>query len=112
MALTPQQEQQVIQILNRYSAVLDMADASTEILAALGYGDTRVIDLPNASPLNANDVFYVAQTDTDVKATMQQFAQFAFDTFIAPALAAALAQQQANIDAALQTNQRYFIGQA
>lgn len=112
MALTPQQEQQVIEILNRYSAVLDIADASTDILAALGYGDTRVIDLPGANPLASNDVFYVAQTNTDVKATIQQFAQFAFDNFIAPALAAALAQQQANIDAALQTNQRYFIGQA
>lgn len=112
MALTPQQEQQVKDLLAFYSPILDLSAKSVEIDAALGYGDVRVVDLPLASPLTANDVLYLAQVGIDVKATIQQVGQFAFDTFIAPALAVALAQQQQNINSALQIDQRYFIGQS
>lgn len=112
MALTAEEEQKLKDILAFYSPILDLGAKSTEIDAALGYGDVRVVDLPTASPLTANDVMYLAQIGVDVKATVQQFGQFAFDTFIAPALAAALAQQQQNINSALQIDQRYFIGQA
>ena len=101
MALTPTQEAQIIDILGFYSETLDLGAAATSILAALGYGDVRVIDLPTASPLNGTETFYVAQASADVKATIQQFAQYTFDTLIDPVLDAALAALQAQVDAML-----------
>ena len=101
MALTSVEEGQIRDILVRYSETLDIAAASTDILAALGYGDVRVVDLPNATALNGTETFYVAQLSDDVKATIQQFSQFAYDNFIDPALDAALIALQAQVDAAL-----------
>lgn len=101
MALTTTEENQIRDILVYYSETLDLAGASTAILAALGYGDVRVIDLPTASPLNGTETFYVAQLSADVKATIQQFAQYTYDTFIDPVLDAALADLQAQVDAML-----------
>lgn len=83
MALTPVEEGQVRDILTYYSGLLDLGADSAAIEAALGYGDVRVIDLPDASELNAADVMYIAQTGSDVKATAQQFGQFVFDNFVA-----------------------------
>lgn len=101
MSLTPTQEAQIIDILGFYSETLDLGAAATQILAALGYGDVRVIDLPTAAPLNGTETFYVAQTAADVKATIQQFAQYTFDTFIDPVLDAALQDLQDQLDAFL-----------
>ena len=112
MALTIQQEDQLKEFLGKFTETMDLASSSPDILAALGYGDTRVIDLPSANPLTSGDSFYVVQANTDVQATMQQFAQFAYDTFVAPALAAALAGPQTEINNALDPTQTYCIGQA
>ena len=122
MALTPVQEGQIIDILQYYSETLDLGQAATDILAALGFGDVRVIDLPTASPLNATDVFYVAQLGADVKATIDQFAQFVNTNYLVPAFAALAATLQAQIDAAIAAMQatvnqsinepkNYFYGQ-
>lgn len=105
MALTPQQEQQLTQLLTLYTPLLELAGQATEIEVALGYGDVRVIDLPLASPLFTDDVMYLAQQGADVKASVQQFAQFTFDSFIDDALANALASYQAQVNAAIASMQ-------
>lgn len=112
MALTAQQEQQLIEILGYKSQLLDLGSDATEIEAALGYGDVRVIDLPTANPLATSDVMYIAQSGVDVKATVQQFSKFVYDTYVAPALASALAAQQTEINNALDPANSYFIGQS
>lgn len=103
MALTAQQEQQVIEILAVYSQTLDLAAASTDILMALGYDDVRVVDLPNAVALQAADVFYLAQNSNDVKGSIQQLSNFV--------VAQVLPILQGQIAAGLADNKFYFFGQ-
>lgn len=103
MALTPQQEQQIANLLSNYSGIQDLADSSTQILAALGYDDVRVIDLPSALALQANDMFYLAQNSQDVKATIQQLSNFV--------VAEILPSLQSQIQSGLADNKFYFFGQ-
>lgn len=103
MALTPTEEGQIRDILAEYSEVLDLAAASTAILAALGYSDVRVIDLPSALTLQAADMFYLAQSGADTKATIQQLSDFV--------VAEILPFLQAQIAAGLADNKFYFFGQ-
>jgi len=76
MALTPTEEGQIRDILVNFDGVLDISQASSAILAALGYGDVMVTALPDASTLTADDVLYVAQSGADVKAKIQQIAEY------------------------------------
>lgn len=103
MALTPTEEGQIRDILATYSETLDLAAASTDILAALGYGDIRVIDLDPATALQAADVFYIAQSNSDKKGSIQQLSDFVVSEIL-PAL-------QGQIAAGLADNKTYFIGQ-
>lgn len=81
MALTATEEGQIRDILANYNGVLDLSNSSTQILAALGYGDVMVTDLPAATALAAADVFYLAKSGQDVKASIQQLADFVVTIF-------------------------------
>jgi hypothetical protein len=81
MALTPVEEGQIRDILQNYNGIQDLSQASSEILAALGYGDVMVTSLPQATALAADDVFYLAKTGSDVKASIQQLADFVATIF-------------------------------
>lgn len=81
MALTPVEEGQIRDILANYNGILDISQASSEILAALGYGDVMITSLPQATALAASDVFYLAKTGSDVQATIQQLADFVVTIF-------------------------------
>lgn len=82
MALTIEEEQRLRELLAISPSLLDIGDKSTEIEAALGYEEVRVVDLPTAQPLANSDVMYVAQQSTDVKATVQQFGAFVLDAYL------------------------------
>ena len=81
MALTPEQEGQIADLLTNYNGLLDISNSSADILAALGYGDVMVTDLPAATALAANDFFYLAKSGQDVKASIQQLADFVVTIF-------------------------------
>lgn len=81
MALTPTEEGQIRDILVNYNGIQDLAQASSDILAALGYGDVMITSLPLATALEANDVLYLAKQGADVQATVQQLADFVATIF-------------------------------
>lgn len=76
MALTTLEETQLRQLLLNFEGLDDVGTDAAALLASLLAGDTTVLDLPAADPLNAADVLYIAQSGVDVKATIQQFANF------------------------------------
>ncbi len=76
MALTTLEETQLRQLLLNYEGLDDVGSDAAALLASLLAGDTTILDIPSADPLNAADVLYVAQSGADVKATIQQFANF------------------------------------
>lgn len=76
MALTTLEETQLRQLLLNFEGLDDVGADAAALLASLLAGDTTVLDLPAANPLNAADVLYIAQSGADVKATIQQFANF------------------------------------
>jgi len=84
MALTTVEETQVRDLLIDYEGLKDVGADSADIIATLVAGDVLVIDLPTASPLNAADVLYVAQAGDDVKATIQQIADFSLTLIPVP----------------------------
>ena len=76
MALTTLEETQLRQLLLNYEGLDDVGTDAAALLASLLAGDVNVIDLPAAAPLNVADTLYVAQEGADVKATIQQIADF------------------------------------
>ena len=76
MALTAVQENQLVELLNYFSGLSDIGANSTGVLAALGYGDVVVTDLPTAGAYNLSDVFYLAQGGLDTKTSIQDFATY------------------------------------
>ena len=76
MALTTLEETQLRELLVYFEELGDVGAQGANLIASLLAGDTVILDLPNADPLNAADVLYVAQSGADVKATIQQFANF------------------------------------
>ena len=76
MALTTLEETQLRELLLNFEGLNDVGTDAAALLASLLAGDVVVTDLPVANPLDAADVLYVAQSGADVKATIQQFADF------------------------------------
>lgn len=76
MALTPIEEAQLRDLLLEYTGLKDVGVQANDILAEVGTGDTTVLDLPNAAALTAIDVLYLAQSNADVQATVQQLADY------------------------------------
>jgi len=76
MALTTLEETQLRELLLNFEGLDDVGTDSAALLASLLAGDTTVLDLPVADPLDAADVLYVAQSGADVKATIQQLGNF------------------------------------
>lgn len=76
MALTTLEETQLRELLVYFEELGDVGAQGAALIASLLAGDTVILDLPDANPLNAADVLYVAQAGADVKATIQQFADF------------------------------------
>jgi len=76
MALTTLEETQLRNMLVNYEGLGDIGANAAALIASLLAGDVNVIDLPQAAPLNTSDTLYVAQAGADVKATIQQIADF------------------------------------
>lgn len=76
MALTAVQEGQIAELLNYFSGLLDVGQNSSGVLAALGYGDVIVTDLPSAGTYSPSDVLYLAQNGQDVKTSITDLATY------------------------------------
>jgi len=76
MALTAVEEGQLRDLLQYFSGLADVGAASADVMAALGYGEVVVTDLPSASTYSPGDVFYLAQSGTDVKTSITDFATY------------------------------------
>ncbi len=84
MSLTNVEENQVKHLLVNYEGLYDLSTRASDIIASLAPEDVNVINLPTAAPLSASDVLYVAQANTDVKATMEQISNFILPLFPLP----------------------------
>lgn len=76
MALTAVEEGQLRDLLQYFSGLADIGAASDDVMAALGYGEVVVTDLPSAGTYNPSDVFYLAQAGQDVKTSITDFATY------------------------------------
>lgn len=76
MALTPVQEGQIVDLLAYFSGLLDIGAQSSDVMAALGYGDVVVTDLPTAATYGPSDVLYLAQNGLDVKTSILDIATY------------------------------------
>lgn len=76
MALTSVQEGQIVELLNYFSGLMDIGAQSSDVMAALGYGDVVVTDLPSAGTYDPSDVLYLAQNGQDVKTSITDLATY------------------------------------
>lgn len=76
MSFTAVEETQLKDLLVDYEGLKDVGADAAALLAELGAGDVTVLALPAAAALQAPDVLYVAQSGADVKATIQQLADY------------------------------------
>lgn len=72
MALTPVQENQLLELLNYFEELKALGADSSLIIQELGALDTVVPALPFASAVADSDVIYLAQADQDSKLTILQ----------------------------------------
>ena len=84
MALTPNEEAQIRDLLGYHEELLDIGVNTDAIITELGAGSTTVPALPLAAPLSASDVFYVAQLGADTKAQFSQVAAYIQGLVIIP----------------------------
>jgi hypothetical protein len=76
MALTAVQEGQITDLLAFFSGLMDVGSQASDVMAALGYGDVVVTDLPSAGTYNPSDVIYLAQNGQDVKTSITDLATY------------------------------------
>lgn len=76
MALTAVEEGRLRDLLANYTGLNEIGEASSDVLAALGYGDVVVTDLPSAGTYNPGDVLYLAQNGQDVKTSITDLATY------------------------------------
>lgn len=76
MALTAVEEGRIRDLLANYTGLNEIGAVSSDVLAALGYGDVVVTDLPSAGTYNPGDVIYLAQNGQDVKTSITDFATY------------------------------------
>lgn len=102
MALSALEEGQLRDLLQYFSGLSDVGASAADVMAALGYGEVVVTDLPSAANFNPADVFYLAQNGEDVKASVTAFA-----TYVANVVSGGIV-----IPLSIGDDELYFVGQS